>query len=316
MWQRDRTLNWASMDLAFGLVLEERQLQINTESARHLLICGPTPALVLPQLFYSLPTARLGSAKSLFIHIMFCRVCLCHCILSLISVSMWCLSMILQSCMQPYSSTPMTKARFQKLSPDTSRQQQQHLWNSFRVRGNLVPSRHKRLSTSSSSQRGKGRKKRRFWEITLSMLECKRWGCRFSALLLLGVENKSQGEVLPGLSVRLPLLSVTDPISACGTESERERRKGRRRLREGRGGEKGPWARARRAKRAEREARGGKARKCLWAAGGRRRRHRREKSGGSGALTRRFHTLRGMCWQWEVVLLSQMTSPSLLKTIG
>lgn len=55
MWQRDRTLNWASVDLAFGLVLEERQLQINIESARHLLICGPTPALVLPQLFTHIP---------------------------------------------------------------------------------------------------------------------------------------------------------------------------------------------------------------------------------------------------------------------
>lgn len=50
--------------------------------------------------------------------------------------------------------------------------------------------------------------------------------------------------------------------------------------------------------------------------GGRRRRQRRGESGGSGALTRRCHTLRGMCWRWEVVLLSQMTSPSLLKTIG
>lgn len=37
---------------------------------------------------------------------------------------------------------------------------------------------------------------------------------------------------------------------------------------------------------------------------------------GSGALTHRCITLKGMCWLWEVVLLSQMTSASLLKTIG
>lgn len=42
----------------------------------------------------------------------------------------------------------------------------------------------------------------------------------------------------------------------------------------------------------------------------------RETDSGIGALTQRCHTLKGMCWLWEVVLLSQMTSPSLLKTIG
>lgn len=36
----------------------------------------------------------------------------------------------------------------------------------------------------------------------------------------------------------------------------------------------------------------------------------------SGALTQRGVTLKGMCWLSEVVLLSQMTSASLLKTIG
>lgn len=43
---------------------------------------------------------------------------------------------------------------------------------------------------------------------------------------------------------------------------------------------------------------------------------RREESGDSGALTQLCVTLRGMCWLGEVVLLSQMTSASLLKTIG
>lgn len=42
----------------------------------------------------------------------------------------------------------------------------------------------------------------------------------------------------------------------------------------------------------------------------------RGESSDSSALTQRCHTLKGMCWLWEVVLLSQMTSPSLLKTIG
>lgn len=89
--------------------------------------------------------------------------------------------------------------------------------------------------------RGEGEKKQE--DSEKSLYAC--WSAsdeavRFSALLPLGVEDKSQGEVLPGLSVRLPLLSVTDPISACGTESKRERRRGGRRLREGRGEEKGP----------------------------------------------------------------------------
>ncbi len=45
-------------------------------------------------------------------------------------------------------------------------------------------------------------------------------------------------------------------------------------------------------------------------------RERVRESSDSGALTQRCVTLKGMCWQWEVVLLSQMTSASLLKTIG
>lgn len=37
----------------------------------------------------------------------------------------------------------------------------------------------------------------------------------------------------------------------------------------------------------------------------------RGESSDSGALTQRCVTLKGMCWLWEVVLLSQMTSASL-----
>lgn len=42
----------------------------------------------------------------------------------------------------------------------------------------------------------------------------------------------------------------------------------------------------------------------------------RAESSDSGALTQRCHTVKGMCWMWEEVLLTQMTSPSLLKAIG
>lgn len=42
----------------------------------------------------------------------------------------------------------------------------------------------------------------------------------------------------------------------------------------------------------------------------------RGESSDSCVLTQRCLTLKGMCWLWEVVLLSQMTSASLLKTIG
>lgn len=48
--------------------------------------------------------------------------------------------------------------------------------------------------------------------------------------------NKSQKKVLPGLLVRL--LFVTDPITACGTESERKRKRRGRRQRERRGEER------------------------------------------------------------------------------
>lgn len=42
----------------------------------------------------------------------------------------------------------------------------------------------------------------------------------------------------------------------------------------------------------------------------------REESSASGAFTQRCHRLEGMCCVQEVVPLSEMTSPSLLETIG
>ncbi len=56
---------------------------------------------------------------------------------------------------------------------------------------------------------------------------------------------------------------------------------------------------------------------CVWTVRERNTdREQRGESSDSGALTQRCVTLKGMCWLWEVVLLSQMTSASLLKTIG
>lgn len=57
-----------------------------------------------------------------------------------------------------------------------------------------------------------------------------------------------------------------------------------------------------------------KARKCL--SSETQAKADRAESSDSGALTQRCHTVKGMCWMWEEVLLTQMTSPSLLKTIG
>lgn len=113
--------------LSLSLVLGERQLQINRESARHLLICEPTPGLMLPQLVTHFPPPALIS-ESPFIYILFCHVCLCHCI---------CLFPYLCFCMMSIFDFTVLHVALQFHSYDwsqipevvivTSYQQQQHL---------------------------------------------------------------------------------------------------------------------------------------------------------------------------------------------
>lgn len=54
----------------------------------------------------------------------------------------------------------------------------------------------------------------------------------------------------------------------------------------------------------------------LSVSGEREARTERGESNDSGAFTQRCHRLKGICCVREVVPLSEMTSPSLLKTIG
>lgn len=121
--------------------------------------------------------------------------------------------------------------------------------------------------------------------------------------------NKSQKKGLtwaPGEAAAVcnrSYLSLWDRVR----EKEKKRRGGEQKREEGRGEGPRAWRKRGRGIR-------GKARKWLWTM---REEHRqRGESSDSGALTQRCLTLKGMCWQWEVVFLSQMTSASLLKSIG
>lgn len=92
-------------------------------------------------------------------------------------------------------------------------------------------------------------------------------------------------------------------------QSQGERERGGE---EGKRGEEGRGAGPRaQIKERERNRRGGEK-----VSGQGERNRERGESSDSGALTQRCVTLKAMCWLWEVVLLSQMTSASLLKTIG
>ena len=130
--------------------------------------------------------------------------------------------------------------------------------------------------------------------------------------------KKKKKKTLPGLLVRLLLLLlVTDPISALWDrvreKEKEERKKAKERGEEGRGRGRGRGSVSADEERGE-ESEGEGERVPV--DGEREQPGQRGESGDSGALTQRRATLKGICWQWEVVLLSQMTSASLLKSIG